>query len=180
MAGPGLYLVKMASLSLEIGILVQTGVLKFRWIWSGSINSAQSYTRLSLCVYACKKCKLKLCMVTYNYALNSWAVGQNDWPYNTLLLNFSSGSYPKKRKYFTTNNFHTKNSNSEFPQITIKETLCRNDLIMNKKHPFNTKLINFQQCGELHMPILTYVQSHYMQPYGIKVNEHNSFHNEHV
>ena len=54
-----------SSLSLEIGILAQIGVL----IWSASINSTQSHIRLSLCVCACAKCTLKLCMVMYNYII---------------------------------------------------------------------------------------------------------------
>ena len=51
----------MANLSLGISLLVQIDVL----IWSASVNPAQSYTWLSfiICVCACVKCMLKLCMV---------------------------------------------------------------------------------------------------------------------
>ena len=50
-----------ANLFLEIGILVQTGVL----ILSASINPTRSCTGLSLYVCACAKCMLKLYMVMH-------------------------------------------------------------------------------------------------------------------
>ena len=56
-----------ANLSLEIDILVQIGVLI---IMKRLHKSAQSYTRMLLCVCACVKCMLKLCMVIYEHALS--------------------------------------------------------------------------------------------------------------
>ena len=111
----------MANLPLEIGNLVQIGVL----IWSISVNPTQSYTRLSLYVCACAKCTLKLCMVMYNYALSSWARNKRfDLKYfivKKILLDT-----PKRRKYFTTNNFHMKISDGEsFPNYGICISLVR-------------------------------------------------------
>ena len=83
------------------------------------INPTRSYTRLSLCVCACAKCMLKLCMVMYNYALSLWAMEQKFDLKNNLLLKTFIG-YPKRRKYFTTNKFHTKISKGKFfPNYSI-------------------------------------------------------------
>ena len=57
---------------------------------SASINPTQSYTQLSLCVCACAKCTLKLCMAMCNYAL---AMEQKFDFKNNLLLTFVW--YPK-------------------------------------------------------------------------------------
>ena len=56
-----------ASLSLEIGILVQIGVLiimKLLYKYHSKL-----YSIVVLCLY-CVKCMLKLCMVMYNYTLS--------------------------------------------------------------------------------------------------------------
>ena len=105
----------MANLSLEIGILVQISVLR----WSISVNPTWSYTRLLLCVCACVKCTLKLCMVMHNYTLSSWAWNKR---FDLKILHCKKifVRYPKRQKYFTINSFHTKISNSEcFPNYSM-------------------------------------------------------------
>ena len=104
---------KTASLSLEIGIL---GIPCVNWClnWSTSINPNRGfiYSIVVMCLCLCEM-HVKLCMVMYNCALSLWATEQKVDLKILCCLKIFIG-YPKRWKYFITDNFHKKMSNGEF------------------------------------------------------------------
>ena len=129
---------KTANLSLEINILVQivTGCLS-KLIWSASVNPSRSYTRLSLCVYACTKYMLKLCMVMYGYALSSWAWSKSLTLKYFIVKIFSSDT-PRDKNILPQTIF-TWN----YPMVNFSQTTVVYKIASTYKIPMN--------CSKFHM-----------------------------
>ena len=84
------------------------------------INAARSYPLLLLCVCACAKCMLKLCMVMYNYVCIKF---------------MSNGTKSLTLKYFVVKNF--------LPDIPSDENILQQN-IFTQRYPKG----NFSQTTE--------------------------------
>ena len=79
-----------------------------------SVNPTRNYTRLSLCVCACAKCTLKLCMVMYNYALNLcvWSL-----TLTYFIVKFFSSDTPRDENILPRTTFTRKYPTVNFPKL---------------------------------------------------------------
>ena len=129
--------------------------MKFAWnlmnIWNidvillsdrhlASVNPTQSYTRLSLCVCACAKCTLKLCVVMYNYALNLcvWSLTLTYF----IVKNFSSDT-PRDENILPRTTFTRKYPTVNFSQTMVHAENASDSAIWLYRLVYKLERLNF-------------------------------------